>query len=82
MEDQIPNTMVDITINTVNTNFLFKFWFLTSFCPYYKLKPQLQGVPRNMTVGECFECLLPYIILDIKDIFAVYFVITLRSILL
>ena len=30
----------------------------------------VQGVPRNMTVGvNSFECLLPYIILDIIDFF-------------
>jgi len=28
---------------------------------------QVQGFPRNITVGESFECFLPYAVLDIKD---------------
>ena len=34
----------------------------------------LQGVPRNRQLLNSLECLLPYIILDIKDFFACYFV--------
>ena len=33
----------------------------------------LQGVSRNMTVLNSFKCLLPYIILDIKDFLHVIF---------